>query len=97
LDFIPITFNQYLDNLFANELFYFYNDIEYAVNKLCFAILQSIRYDNYVSPYRFSGSQGDCHILVKDKKFRQLANDAKGKFDSYFYHELELNPLPPTL
>ena len=93
-DLIPVTVSRHLDDLFSNRLFYFYHDIEYAVNKLCFDILQYIRYDNYLSDDEFNERQGDCNILVNDKKFRKLANDAKGKFDPYFFHELELNPLP---
>jgi hypothetical protein len=96
-DLIPVTFSEHLDHMFSNELFYFYHDMEYAVNKLCFDILQDIYYDLYLSNERFNESLGDCEIVVKDKKFRKLANNAKGKFDSYFYHELDLNPLPAIL
>lgn len=93
-DLIPITLSKHLDNLFSNELFYFYHDMEYAVNKLCFAILQHIYYDLYLSNDKFNESLGDCQIVVNDRKFRELANNSRGKFDSYYYHELDLNPLP---
>ena len=95
-DLIPCTVSEYLDNIFGNKSFYFYHDIHYAANKLCFDILQSIRYDNYASDSRFVEIQNDCDLIVKDKKFRKVVNDAKGKFDSYFYQALELNPLSVT-
>ena len=95
-DLIPCNVSEYLDNLFGNKSFYFYHDMDDAAVRLCFDILQSIRYDNYGSDNRFAEIQNDRDLIVQDKKFRKLANYAKGKFESYFYHELELNPLTVT-
>jgi len=47
-----------------------------------------------ISNDEFNERQKNCNVIVNDKKFHNLANDVKGKFHSYFYHELELNPLP---
>lgn len=95
-DILPVTVRGYLDTLFSNKLFYFYHDMEYAVNKLGYDILQYIHYDNYLPDNEFNERQGDRNILENDHKFRKLANNGKGSFDRYMYHELELNPLPIT-
>ncbi|MDR4512334.1 MAG: hypothetical protein MRJ93_11600 [Nitrososphaeraceae archaeon] len=93
-DLIPCTPNQYLDHLFENPLFYFYDDMKNNLNNLCFSILQNISYDVYLPTDEFNERLQDCDTIVNDKIFRKLADNLRGEFDSYFYHELELKPLP---
>jgi hypothetical protein len=96
LDFIPLTLNQYLDHLFKNELFYFYYDIEDSLHELCFTILQVIRYDPYATADKFYEIQRNCEIIVKDVKFRKLAEQSRKTSEKTYYHELDIHPIPRT-
>jgi hypothetical protein len=96
LDFIPLTLNQYLDHLFNNKSFYFYYDIENSLHELCFTILQAIRYDPYATADMFCEIQRNCEIIVKDVKFRKLAEQSRGISEKTYYHELDIHPIPRT-
>jgi len=96
LDFIPLTLNQYLDHLFKNKLFYFYYDVEDSLHELCFTILQAIRYDPYATADKFCEIQRNCEIIVKDVKFRKLAEQSRGTSEKTYYHELDIHPISRT-